>query len=287
LIAMDTVVNLDGICYLFETQAGKTRLKVLSETTPTTDTDPVDINLPHAWLITRKNGTPLFAIRPDECERPFRIMTAEQLYAEKIQWFEPLADNYRELIWNNPDSSVPSSDSYVAYKHLSWADIITFSIIERWSIQFRPGADGDWKHHPQGGDKYLLVNIEGHPFWADGVGQIPFAVNTYKKFARTIGDKNIAILETVDTGINAGDGIPYLGEADHSNSYDNFMVLRGSLWASENYQIITTIAKVYGRGQEFGIEKHEVEYRPTSDNKLRSTVTQESVSKYAVWNVKK
>lgn len=283
---METTIKVDGINYIFETSNNKTELKIKSESTPSKDQKPQKIKTPGAWVITRKNGVPLFAVRPIAADKSFRIITAEQLYKEKIQWFEPLADSYRELIWINPTSSVVGSDSYVAYKHYSWADIINFSIIERWSVQFRPGGDGDWKQHPKGGDKYLLVNIEGHPFWADGVGQIPFAVNTYKKFVRASGDKDRATLETVDTGMDAGDGIPYIGTADYTNSYDNFMVLRGSLWASENHQITTTVTQVYGRGQKFDVKKHEVEYRPTSDNKLRSTVKQESVSKYAAWNKK-
>ncbi len=283
---METTIKVDGIDHIFETSNNKTELKIKSESTPSKDKTPQKIKTPNAWLITRKNGVPLFAVRPAAGDKTFRIITAEQLYKEKFQWFEPLADSYRELIWINPTSSAVGSDSYVAYKHYSWAEIISFSTIERWAVQFRPGGDGDWKQHPKGGDKYLLVNIEGHPFWADGVGQIPFAVNTYKNFARASGDKDRAIVETVDTGMNAGDGVPYIGTADNTNSYDNFMVLRGSQWASENHEIATTVTQVYGRGQKFDVKKHEVKYKPKTDNKLRSTVNQESVSKYAIWNKK-
>lgn len=69
------------------------------------------IEVPPIWIITRKNGAPLFAIKasPNDQEK-FNILSAKKLYDSAIQWFEPLADNYRELIWIHPQSSVSSND---------------------------------------------------------------------------------------------------------------------------------------------------------------------------------
>lgn len=279
---MDTVVSLDGICYLFETQAGKTRLKVLSETTPTTDTVPVGINLPHAWLITRKDGTPLFAIRPDECERPFRIMTAEQLYAEKIQWFEPLADNHRELIWNNPDAKTAGSQAYGAYKHHSWQSIIEFAIVDRFSLSFHSDLPGDWKSSKSGGNGYLMVMVGGTPYWTDAIGQIPFSVDTFKMYCEELGDENSAIDRTVQTGIEWGDGMVG-GKQDKSNEYDNFMILRAALWAAENHQIRKTSREIRQRGGSFKKTIIEVVYTPASSARLEKPISQESLNRHGHW----
>ncbi|WP_437421963.1 hypothetical protein [Stutzerimonas chloritidismutans] len=88
---METLITIDGASYSFETKDGKTELKVQSESTPSEDKKAPKIKVPNAWLIIRKNGSPLFAVRPKQGEKPFRIITADKLYSEKIQWFEPLA----------------------------------------------------------------------------------------------------------------------------------------------------------------------------------------------------
>ena len=81
---METLITIDGASYSFETKDGKTELKVQSESTPSEDKKAPKIKVPTAWLITRKNGFPLFAVRPEQGEKPFRIITADKLYSEKI-----------------------------------------------------------------------------------------------------------------------------------------------------------------------------------------------------------
>lgn len=66
------------------------------------------------------------------------------------------------------------------------------------------------------------------PYWTDAVGQIPFAVDTYR-------DKQ-SITKTVQVGIEWGDGT-WAGDADYSNEYDNYFVLRGAIYASKNSHI--------------------------------------------------
>jgi len=100
---VETIIVIDGTPYTFVTKDGATSLKIQSETTASKDVKPKLINLPIVWVVTRSNGVPLFALKPKLEDRVFRVLTAEKLYAEKIQWFEPLAHFYRELIWVNPN----------------------------------------------------------------------------------------------------------------------------------------------------------------------------------------
>ncbi|MDH1263870.1 hypothetical protein N5C28_13070 [Pseudomonas sp. GD03944] len=279
---METIITLGGKPYTFETKEGVTALKQTSESTASTDTNNPTLNVPSAWLITRKNGAPLFAVKPNAGEPPFRVITADKLYSERIQWFEPLADNYRALIWTHPDSPAPSTDTYSAYKHFTWQNIIDFSKIDRPSISFYSGNQGDWKQAQDGGAGYLLVMIEGQPFWADAIGQIPFAVDTFKLKFERFKNKDRAITETVQTGINWGDGTLF-GSSDPSNEYDNYMVLRGALWASDNHRLTTEERQMFTPGGLTSIELTRATFTPTSDARLKASITNDSVSAYGVW----
>ena len=166
----DHVIHIDGQDFVFETKNRKAELKAGAGPAPKT----------RAWSITRENGFPLFALRPAANDKPFRVLTAKQLYSEGLQWFEPLADNYRVLIRVHPNSATSGSESFQAYKHFTWKNIIEFSLIDRWSISYAKGLAGDWKASSKGGAGYLLVSIEGTPYWSDAIGQIPFAVDTFK-----------------------------------------------------------------------------------------------------------
>jgi hypothetical protein len=274
------VVN--GAPYLFETDSGTTTLKLKSTTTPSNDKDHVELNVPSVWLITRGNGVPLFSLKPKAGDKPFRIMKAELLYAEKIQWFEPLADNYRELEWVNPEASTGGTPSGVAFKQFTWKQIIDFAIVDRPSISFASHLPGDWKRNSEGGDSYLMVMIEGKPYWADAVGQIPFAVDTYRKYFEEQKQKDSAIVTTVKTGIEYGDGNPLMPAADPTNEYDNYMVLRGSMWASENFSLITSKRVVEGFVPRT-VDEVVTRFQPTTDARLRNPCDAASVGKYGVW----
>ncbi len=65
-------------------------------------------------------------------------MTAQELYEKfKYQWFEPLADNYRELLYVNEAEYIMN-----AYKVFTWEDIAKFSLIDRTSLAFHPKGEG-------------------------------------------------------------------------------------------------------------------------------------------------
>jgi hypothetical protein len=279
---METIIALDGVSHTFETIDGKTELKLLTESTPSEDKEPSQIRIPNAWLITRRNGFPLFAVRPRQGERQFRTITADKLYSEKIQWFEPLADNYRELIWQHPEDSTLGTEAHSAYKHFTWQQIIDFAIVDRWSINFYSGRSGDWKQSNEGGDGFLMVMVGSAPYWTDGIGQIPFAVDTFKMRCEELGSKEQAITSTIQTGMDWGDGT-LLGEKDKSNSYDNFMVLRGALWGAENHQITKTTKVIHTRGGAINRTITTVQYAPTSTARLESPINSDSLDKYGVW----
>lgn len=278
----ETIVAVYGSSFTFVTDNESTALRLTSVATPSSDTSPEIINLPSLWLITRGNGTPLFALSPTDGDKTFRVMTAEALYSERIQWFEPLADNYREVIWINPTSEIPSSPVGAAFKHLVWKDIIEFSIVERMSISFISRFPGDWKVSSEGGDSYLMVLLEGAVYWADAVGQIPFAVNTFRKYFQEKGAKDAAIVKTVQVGIEYGDGNPLMPISDPTNEYDNFMVLRGAVWASENFSLDVTRNDVEGLVPR-SIERVSSRYLAISDARLRHSCDTASISEYGIW----
>lgn len=280
---METIITLDGASHTFETKDGKTELRLQSESTPSKDQKPKQIRIPNIWLITRRNGFPLFAVRPKQGETPFRIITAEKLYAEKIQWFEPLADHYRELIWQHPESSTPGSEANLAYKHFTWQQIIDFAVIDRWSISFSKGLPGDWKANSDGGAGFLMVMVDNVPFWTDAVGQIPFAVDTFRKYFEELRVSPEAIRKTVRTGMEYGDGNPFAPNDDPTNEYDNYMVLRGALWASENFQLIVTKELFQTRDVVRTVERTKTVLRPGSSRYLQQPVSTESLATYGEW----
>ncbi|MDF7680957.1 hypothetical protein PT300_10345 [Enterobacteriaceae bacterium ESL0689] len=207
--------------YLIVTKDGKTELGIRGNTTPEHDITPYEVEVPNILIITRRNGDVLFVLQGGE-ENEFAIVTAQYLYDKlKYQWFEPLADNYRRLIYINKASYVKE-----AYKILTWDDVVKFSLIDRPFYSFYKNMEGDWKQNPEGGAGYLLVLISEIPYWTDAVGQIPFAIDTYRS--------NHSITKTVQIGIDWWDGT-LTGGVDYSNEYDNYFVLRGALFASKRF----------------------------------------------------
>lgn len=293
----EEMVTLEGRDYVFRTWNNQTSITVRPKPKP--PTPPFD--QPKAiWFVTRDNGFPLFALRPNKMDSllpnplaagaPFRVFTAKQLYSyEKgVQWFEPLADHYRELIWIHPGTETKSSLAYQAYKHFTWKDIVDFSIVDRWSISYASNNEGDWKtNKKKGAAGYLLVSIEGYPYWADAIGQLPFAVDTFKSDLEETGDKEKAIIRTIKTGIKHGDGSIFFTNKDKSNSYDNFMILRGALWASNNHTFTKTETDVHvGPGEVVTISKIDVRHQFRNLNDLKNPITPLLLSKYGAWRKK-
>lgn len=221
-------ITLYGRDYNFETHDKKTSLVYYSKTRPAAENHIEIVYIPSCKVVTRTNGDILFALalKPGDT---FEILTAKVLYDRYAwQWFEPLADNYHELIYLNNEEVVQD-----AYKHFSWEDIVRFSEKDRTPVAFSKGMSGDWKASQSGASGYLLVQVNGKPYWADAIGQIPYAVDTFR-FYRSI-DK------TVETAMQWADGTAQ-SNYDNTNNYDNFFVLRGALYASRRftYSIISS-----------------------------------------------
>lgn len=180
--------------------------------------------------VVSKDGAELFVLDDGQGDQKVTTMTAKQLYDRGIQWFEPQADNYMSL-----KSMAPDIAGKPGLKHFTWNQIAEFATKDRWMTDYRAGGSGDWKAAPQGADKYFLVTVGGKPYWADAIGQIPFAVNNATKLLKDGGDPTSAIKETVITGQKHGKGQLFGGAPDTSNKYDNYLVLRGATWATERH----------------------------------------------------
>jgi RHS repeat-associated protein len=180
--------------------------------------------------VTTASGKYLFTL--DDGKEAVTTMTARDLYKAKTQWFEPEADNYMPLMAVASDIG-----TFGELKHFSWDDIAKFAEVDRWPTAFRSGGPGDWKKAKDGADGYLLVTVENMPYWADAIGQIPFAVDTFKDKYSSTGDADGAIKYTVTTGQEHGSGQLFGGKSDKSNTYDNYMILRGALWAYHSHDL--------------------------------------------------
>ncbi|ELT5465426.1 hypothetical protein R9R78_001924 [Campylobacter coli] len=136
----------------------------------------------------------------------------EELYRIKgIQWFESGADNYHKLIDVNPDLQDKTKCKGLGVLYFTWGNIVEFAealyqpsktiydLITNFSKYFS-GRSGDWKQSPKGARGYVLVSMEGIPYWADAVGQIPFAINAYRTFYEAIHNHTSAKNAVVNIG---------------------------------------------------------------------------------------
>ena len=261
-------ITIDGNTLEFVTRKGNTYLKKEMELTDSKKNDPEHVKLPDVIVVTRKDGLILFVLRaPSE---GLKFVTAQTLYDKyQYQWFEPLADNYRELIYLNTKEYTKD-----AYKHFTWKQIDEFASVDRMSLSFAKGMPGDWKVSSQGGAGYLLVMIDGMPYWTDAVGQIPFAVDTYRTYR--------SIAEVVDTGIKWGPGTPtgrVTGDFDYSNTYDNYFVLRGALYAEQKYKYVT----VKNESGTYPAARLIERVMAVNPNKLADKITPAEAKIYASW----
>ena len=92
------------------------------------------------------------------------------------------------------------------FKHFSWDDIISFSEIDRPMWHYHKGGDGDWKTKGKPGDGYLMVEVEGIPYWADAIGQIPYSLNDYRNYYKNSFDSEYAERNTIADGAQFANG---------------------------------------------------------------------------------
>jgi RHS repeat-associated protein len=190
--------------------------------------DP-DGRAPQDIIVTSANGKTLFTL--NDGKKAITKMTSEQLYSRGIQWFEPTANNYMPL--KSIDKSFSKSDRVL---HFSWGNIASFAEEDRSMISYRPGGSGDWKADGKPGDGYRLVDVGGEPYWADAIGQIPFAVDKFTDELEATGSVAKARQATIETGQQFGDGTGL--NSDKSNGYDNAMIRRAINWAAKRYKTV-------------------------------------------------
>ncbi|VDR26617.1 Uncharacterised protein [Raoultella terrigena] len=264
-------IKIDGRTYVVVSKGGKSELGIKGNTTPEKDESPHEIDIPNILIITRRNADVLFILKGDEKDS-FKIITAQELYNKfQYQWFEPLADNYRELLYVNDADYVMS-----AYKIYTWDSIAKFSLVKRPLLSYRAEGSGDWKNLSDGGDGFLLSLIDNIPYWSDAIGQIPFAVGTYRAFH--------SIKATIDAGMVWATGKPLdalMQKTDSTTEYDNFFVLRGALYASKKFSYS---AKTNGGNYPaVDIVESSVD---VSAKILGKSITKEELEQYGIWNQK-
>ena len=158
---------------------------------------------------------------------------ASDLYKRGTQWFESTAENYMPLLSVN--ANIRKSESF---KHFTWQDIIDFAEIDRSMLSYRSHGSGDWKAEGKPANGYLLVEIEGIPYWADAIGQIPFALNDYRNYYKNCFDSEFAARSTIADGVQFANGSLWnliFPSYDYSNTYDNAMIKRAVDWAKHRY----------------------------------------------------
>ena len=158
---------------------------------------------------------------------------ASDLYKRGTQWFESTAKNYMPLLSVN--ANIRKSESF---KHFTWQDIIDFAEIDRNMLSYSSRGSGDWKAKGKPADGYLLVEIEGIPYWADAIGQIPFALNDYRNYYKNSFDSEFAARNTIADGAQFANGSLWnliFPSYDYSNTYDNAMIKRAIDWAKHRY----------------------------------------------------
>ena len=125
-----------------------------------------------------------------------------------------------------------------SFKHFTWQDIIDFAEIDRNMLSYRFHGSGDWKAEGKPANGYLLVEIEGIPYWADAIGQIPFALNDYRNYYKNSFDSEYAERNTIADGAQFANSSLWnliFPSYDYSNTYDNAMIKRAIAWAKHRY----------------------------------------------------
>ncbi|MFA9394638.1 MAG: hypothetical protein ACERJ1_07990 [Halodesulfovibrio sp.] len=266
---------IDGQSYIWGPN-GSRCLASKSRTTFWGLADPICMKTPMFWVIIRNDGDILFVLEKTEeelAQENGSIRTVREIYEMKIQWFEPLAENYRKLLWLNKKEYVES-----AYCQRTWQELVDFSVINRQALDYGKGGPGDWKQLPQGGGGFWLVMIEDMPYWSDGVGQIPFAIDTYRSLKGVKSTKFIGSL--------FAKGYP---SVDLSSEYDNFFVLRGALFAEKKFKYhikkkaFSSIIKPKPKISLSNLEIYEEEMHEVNPSELGNPLTLDQVERNALW----
>jgi hypothetical protein len=185
-------------------------------------------------IVTTDGGKELFRLDGSSRNLSGKITVRELYKIEGINWFEPDSDNYIPLL-----SIASDITSRAELKHFTWEQVVEFAEINRPMIAYHSKVGKvfgtDWKTSERGADGYPLVTIDGIPYWADAIGQIPFAVDYYTDLLERTGNEALAEKKTIEIGKLCGGGT--FGSEDRTNSYDNAMIKRAIDWCKKRYAI--------------------------------------------------
>lgn len=173
--------------------------------------------------------------------------------------------NFGLLVYINAAAEV--SD---ACKYFTWQYIVDFAEIDTMPLSFSKGMPGDWKASQQGGADYLLVQVGGKPYWTDAIGQIPYAVETYRFFD--------SIEKTIATAKLWADGTAQ-SEYDNTNTDDNFFVLRCALYANKRFSYTITQNELSYPAVNLSEQTH-----PVDCNSLSQPIDENQLALYGVWD---
>ena len=182
--------------------------------------NPVRLVDPNGDTIRVVNRHNHFLFSLDDRSTKNTTITAWDLYNKGIQWFEPEADNYYPLL--SVSNDIEKVDGIA---HYSWQEIESFSMIDRFMYSYRSGGSGDFKK-----DKPFLCTVDGIPYWTDAIGQIPFAINCYKKRLMDGYTPQEAMKYTQRIGHLFAKGRLTIFDSA-PNDYDNMMIKRACNWA--------------------------------------------------------
>ncbi|MCE2504172.1 MAG: hypothetical protein J4G05_08980 [Chlorobi bacterium] len=214
--------------------------------------------------VTTSKGKYLFTL--DDGKTELQTITAKEVYDQGTQWFEPEADNYMPLLDKADDlSSNPS------LKHFTWGQVAKFAEKDRFMIAYYQKMYGDWKYVSEGADEFFLVTVGGEPYWADAIGQIPFAVDYFTDVYEDNANKDKSIRLTLQKGKEYGEG-KLGGKMDNSNTYDNYFLLRGAKWAAKRYNAV--------KGSGWFGDDYDLKKTEHSPSNLGKPISEQDAKKY-------
>ena len=196
--------------------------------------------------IFNKEGIYLFSIeKKDRTET--RLSVSELYKLQGIQWFESGAENYHKLLDVNPDLKDKEKCEGLGVLYFTWRDIVEFAEVDRMSVSYGKWGSGNWKKVEEGAKGHILVSMQGIPYWADAVGQIPYAIGVYRNALHNISiSLESAEQKVTDNkyyfydgdyikGVLRKMGVLPIPQDELVNNYDNKMVDRGLNFAQKKY----------------------------------------------------
>ena len=157
-----------------------------------------------------------------------------------------------DFTYKYEDSNHPTAPTQIGHEHYTYDANGNPTLVEN-----------DWKAKGKPGDGYLMVEVDGVPYWTDAIGQIPYALNEYRNEFRKSKNSEFAAGRTLELGQQFGNGSLWnllFPSPDTSNSYDNAMIKRAIDWAKNRYSL--SPVRTSNGGYEIGVVRKD--YSPAN-----------------------